>query len=169
MHILSVTDWDSDTQFAELEFRYNRRFIEILKRGIPAARRYYNSSTESWWVHADKLPLVVRFGRRFFGHVNYGGLPESVQIRIVRLNELWDEDSSKDPHKTYEHQQWQQPSKTKDDYAVLFLTEKAPWEVIVSAYRSLALMHHPDRGGNEETLKEINRAFDSLKNHLKKS
>lgn len=33
---------------------------------------------------------------------------------------------------------------------------------IKAAYRKLALVHHPDRGGNEEKMKEVNEAYEFL-------
>lgn len=32
-------------------------------------------------------------------------------------------------------------------------------EAIKAAYRTLAMQHHPDKGGDEETMKEINRQY----------
>ena len=37
------------------------------------------------------------------------------------------------------------------------------WDQIQSRYRQLMKQHHPDRGGSEETAKEINEQFDELK------
>lgn len=58
-----------------------------------------------------------------------------------------------------------------DDSALLLGNGKSPWyeilgvkadakrEDIRNAFRALSLVHHPDRGGNDEDFKRINNAF----------
>lgn len=60
---------------------------------------------------------------------------------------------------------------TPDDTALLLGDGSAPWyeilgvkadatrEDIRNAFRALSLVHHPDRGGNDEDFKRINEAF----------
>jgi curved DNA-binding protein CbpA len=40
-------------------------------------------------------------------------------------------------------------------------------EELKSQYRKLAFAHHPDRGGNSESMKQINNEYDALFPHLK--
>lgn len=49
-----------------------------------------------------------------------------------------------------------------DYYATLGLKRGASDEEIKKAYRSLAMKHHPDRGGDEKKFKEINQAYEYL-------
>lgn len=35
-------------------------------------------------------------------------------------------------------------------------------------YKRLAVLYHPDRGGNEEVMREINQEYDIIKKRLKK-
>ena len=49
-----------------------------------------------------------------------------------------------------------------DSYAVLFLLEGAPKEVVDAAYKALQLKSHSDRGGDEDRSKEINIAKDEI-------
>lgn len=37
------------------------------------------------------------------------------------------------------------------------------WDVIESRFKSLARVHHPDKGGNPETMAKINAAYDTAK------
>jgi curved DNA-binding protein len=56
-----------------------------------------------------------------------------------------------------------------DYYSVLGLNRGASPEEIKKAYRSLAMKHHPDRGGNEAKFKEISAAYDTLSDPDKKN
>uniref|UniRef100_A0A7R9YYF8 Uncharacterized protein n=1 Tax=Chlamydomonas euryale TaxID=1486919 RepID=A0A7R9YYF8_9CHLO len=54
-------------------------------------------------------------------------------------------------------------------YEILGVSKDASPDEIKKAHRKLALKHHPDKGGDAETFKEINEAFDCLKDPEKKS
>lgn len=47
-------------------------------------------------------------------------------------------------------------------YSVLGVSEKATQDEIKKAYRKLAVEHHPDKGGSEDTFKKISEAYDTL-------
>ena len=47
-------------------------------------------------------------------------------------------------------------------YKILGLPDFASPEEIKKVYRKLALIHHPDRGGDQERMKLINAAYDIL-------
>jgi DnaJ-class molecular chaperone len=49
-----------------------------------------------------------------------------------------------------------------DPYSVLGVSKTATHDEIRKAYRSLAMKHHPDRGGNEEQFKQINEAYTAI-------
>lgn len=53
-------------------------------------------------------------------------------------------------------------------YETLGLKRGASPEEIKKAYRSLAMKHHPDRGGDEKKFKEISEAYDILSDPNKK-
>lgn len=55
------------------------------------------------------------------------------------------------------------PLAPSEPWATLHLLPSAPPEVIQAAFRALARLHHPDRGGNEETMRKINNAWEQLK------
>jgi DnaJ family protein C protein 7 len=69
-------------------------------------------------------------------------------------------------------------SKKKDYYKILSVGRTAGIEKITKAYRELALKHHPDRHQNaseskkkeqEKIMKDINEAYDVLKDPMKRS
>lgn len=47
----------------------------------------------------------------------------------------------------------------QDCFSVLGVSRGAPRETITARYRELAYQHHPDRGGNAETMARINVAY----------
>lgn len=55
-----------------------------------------------------------------------------------------------------------------DYYSTLGLQRGASDADIKKAYRSLAMKHHPDRGGDEKKFKEISTAYEALSNPEKK-
>lgn len=55
-----------------------------------------------------------------------------------------------------------------DYYSTLGLKRGASDAEIKKAYRSMAMKHHPDRGGDEAKFKEISTAYDVLSNPEKK-
>jgi len=56
----------------------------------------------------------------------------------------------------------------KNYYDALGVSETASDNEIKSAFRKLAAKHHPDKGGDEKKFKEINEAYDTLKNTQKR-
>lgn len=55
------------------------------------------------------------------------------------------------------------PARERDPYEVLGVRPDAPLEVIESSYRALAKVRHPDAGGSEEAMRELNAAFEKVK------
>jgi curved DNA-binding protein CbpA len=47
-------------------------------------------------------------------------------------------------------------------YRILNLSENCSRNEVVDAYRKLAVIHHPDKGGDSEKFKKISRAYEIL-------
>jgi DnaJ-class molecular chaperone len=56
-----------------------------------------------------------------------------------------------------------------DYYSTLGLQRGASDADIKKAYRSLAMKHHPDRGGDADTFKNISVAYDTLSDENKRA
>src|SRR5436305_14769639 len=56
----------------------------------------------------------------------------------------------------------------RDYYEVLGVGKGASADEIKKAFRRAAIEHHPDRGGDEAKFKEINEAYEVLKDPAKK-
>lgn len=57
----------------------------------------------------------------------------------------------------------------KDYYSILGINPTASEDEIKKAYRSLAMKHHPDRGGDQERFQEIQEAYSVLTDPQKKA
>jgi hypothetical protein len=55
------------------------------------------------------------------------------------------------------------PSDVDMCYRLLGLSPSAKWEDVEKAYRSKAKIHHPDRGGDEDTMRALNEAYSRIK------
>ena len=55
-----------------------------------------------------------------------------------------------------------------DYYSILGVPKDASDKDLKSAYKKASMQHHPDRGGNEETFKQINEAYSTLKDPQKR-
>jgi len=56
----------------------------------------------------------------------------------------------------------------RDYYEVLGVSKEASPDEIKKAYRRLAIEHHPDMGGSEDKFKELNEAYEVLKDTEKR-
>lgn len=56
----------------------------------------------------------------------------------------------------------------RDYYEILGVSKNASADEIKKAFRRAAIEHHPDRGGDETKFKEINEAYEVLKDPAKK-
>ena len=48
-------------------------------------------------------------------------------------------------------------------YKILGVSPSAAWQDIERAYRQKAKIHHPDHGGDEDTMRALNDAYATLK------
>lgn len=59
------------------------------------------------------------------------------------------------------------PPSRRDDldlcYKMLGVSPSAPWEEVERAYHRKAKLHHPDRGGDDDTMRALNDAYARIK------
>ena len=57
---------------------------------------------------------------------------------------------------------------TKDYYKTLNIKSNSSPDEIKKAFRNLSKQHHPDKGGDENTFKEMSEAYDTLSSEDKR-
>ncbi len=60
------------------------------------------------------------------------------------------------------------PQSAEIFYRLLGVSPSSNWDEIERAYRKKAKLHHPDLGGDEDTMKALNEAYEILKKIYKK-
>ena len=123
-----------------LHFPYSRRLVERLKRQVPSHSRVYAPDEKTWTVTADYAARAVRLLLAEYPYALVERPRTSVQPNSIRP--------------------------TDHALAELHLLPSAPPELIEIAYRTLARLHHPDVGGDAETMKRLNAARDLLRDRI---
>jgi hypothetical protein len=127
----------------------NRAFVEFLKYGVkPQTYRRYDADTRSWMIYWKQLRVVAHAARRFYSEIDWATLPADWQLYMAGADV-------------------QTPVVSEpgaNPFAVLCVTEDAPLEVIRAAYKALAGIYHPDHGGTEQQMSDLNAAYTEVRN-----
>jgi hypothetical protein len=126
--------------------------LDTLKSFVNPCYRYYDPGTRKWVVGE---PATESFRR----WLSYARTTFNAQVQWIGGEAYADPEAEWTPPPPPR----QKPKpKAVDPYQVLHLRETAPPELVKVAYRCLAQIHHPDRGGSEETMKRLNEAYGKL-------
>jgi len=121
-----------------------KMMIEMLKDYVLPYHRVYMPERRTWRVDA-------------YAHDCLHGWLAYVRADFNARVEWLEADA--DPE-----QEWTPPVKPKavDPYTTLHLLSSAPPEVVKAAYRALAVLNHPDKGGDTNAMQRINDAYRRL-------
>ena len=122
-----------------------KSLIDALKNFVSPVYRRYEPATRKWVVGepaAESFRHWLSYARATFG----------AQVQ-------WIGEAYEDPES-----EWTPPTKPKavDPYVTLHLLPSAPPELIRAAFKCLAQIHHPDKGGETEVMQRINDAYKQL-------
>jgi hypothetical protein len=120
--------------------------VSTLKEFIHAYSRSYEPTTRKWCIDEDAYAQLFQW--LDYAHAELGARVE------------WQTSSDRTREKPPEPP----PAKPKagDPYVTLHLLPSAPPEVVKAAYKALAVLNHPDKGGDEEKMKRLNEAYGRL-------
>lgn len=116
----------------ELEVPYNAAFTDEFKKSIPAKKRQWEGANKLWFVARDQFDKLTILLGKYFD-------PNNIHLLDFPA-----------------------PQVSGDSWGRLYLVEGAPVQVVQAAYRALSMIHHPDKGGDSETMKSINEAYKEL-------
>ncbi|HOK08199.1 MAG TPA: J domain-containing protein [Candidatus Hydrogenedens sp.] len=97
--------------------------------------------------------------------LNFTGV---LPIVIKALREFRGDYSDRENEKPKNKNTTVSPQNIEISYRLLGVSPSSPWDEIESAYRKKAKLHHPDLGGDEDTMKALNEAYEILKKIYKK-
>lgn len=118
----------------------SRNLIDAWKARIPYARRNFDGTSKVW---------------RFWG----GYQDDAIEELLERFPD------AECPRRS--RRQARPPANSGGShFRVLHLRETAPPELVDAAFRCLAKMHHPDKGGDPGTMRELTAARDALSRRL---
>jgi hypothetical protein len=129
---------DSTSDFA--------RCIDALKSYIGVPLRSYKPEKREWVLSADADAELKCW--LTYCHTEIGA-------HVIWLK-------GGENRQRHTHQPHEPRPKNIDPYQTLHLLPSAPTELVKVAYRCLAQIHHPDKGGDEEQMKRLNAAFKML-------
>ena len=125
-----------------------RLCIDTLKSAIAPDMRSYNPATREWFVDEDATGRMRRW-------LDY------CRANLYAEVEWLDGEAYADPEAEWKPRKTERP-KPVDPYQTLHLLPSAPPEVVKAAYRALAVLNHPDKGGETEVMQRINDAYKQL-------
>ena len=125
---------------------YKESFIDAFKREIPHEYRCWEKGHKMWRV-SPEYAFEVQNLLTFY----YGG------FQTVRPAEL-----GLEPEAGHRRAAPAPEQQKRSPYEVLHLRESAPPELVRAAYKCLALLHHPDKGGSLADMQAINGAYEVL-------
>ena len=146
---------DQSELLHEIETLYCRAYVEqeMINKAMP-------------WC--DKLGAVDPRNEHVFvakgeEQMNQGNYEEAVRL-FSQASEVSQSSGQKIRSRLAKAQKLLKQSKSKDYYKVLGVSRDADQRTIKKAYRQLAREHHPDKGGDQEKMAQINEAFGVLGN-----
>lgn len=130
-----VRRWDGA---AVLTFPFDRWLVDALKAEIPGHARTYSPDDRSWTISAAYGHVASRLMHDVFPDVDVIGAPTPPPF--------------------------DRGTGTREDpYVILHLRPTAPPELVDAAYKCLARLTHPDRGGDHDTMVRLNEAREMLR------
>ena len=145
---------------------YDGEWVRAIKACIPERTRTWDSLNGVWTFECRYFEAVKSITLDFHGEVidSTGGLCER-----TKQDEEWRAKYEKFKERTDRRSSHSQgrastpmPKRTADPFAVLHLRPDAPREVVKAAHRALCKLHHPDVGGGDQRMQDINEAYALL-------
>ncbi len=122
---------------ATLTFPFDAWLVDALKAEIPGHARTYDPVAKSWTVAPAYAGVAIRLMYQAF-----------TDVEVIDAAAGPGFDRGGDPREAA--------------LVVLHLRPSAPPELVDAAYRTLARLNHPDRGGDHDAMLALNQAYDAI-------
>src|SRR6266498_2981910 len=170
---------------------YSADFVEDLKSTLEWWERFWNSAEKAWIIDRSAFKRAAEVCSRHGKVIFRGNVPDNperqrqeeaqARARVAdweqkkRERDAWErQQRERQEREQREQRESDQRERARQQaarptngsgcpYRTLHLQLDAPIELVRAAYRALALIHHPDRGGDTRRMQEINSAFDQIK------
>jgi len=135
-----------DMPWYYLSFKYNPNVVEDLKFDLPVYSRGWDPERRAWRIAEDYADEAFHILRDYDYYIHQFEEPEREPSGWTNVP----------------HDKPKSPPPALPAHTVLHVAADAPPEVIRAAYRAMAKLYHPDAGGSEAKMKEINDAWTKL-------
>lgn len=126
-----------------LRMNYDERCVHDIKRRMPKGSRRWDPELRCWFISPFHLRTLIDILSAYYRSSEIyidEDVPTLITLDDIRGNR-----------------------RKRSPYSDLFLVEGAPKELVISAYRTLAKLYHPDTGhGDEELMRKINLAYERI-------
>ena len=169
-----------------IRFQYDPVLVERIKR-LPTHTRSWNPEMGAWWVDAAWFEVAKRLLTETATSDDHrrcrnGWRPDAAEefeqwvrdeeeVGQKREDQRRREQQERAEQKRQEWEDWKrrmwgdqgprnQHRANPDCFAKLYLLPSAPPSVVTAVWKALARLHHPDVGGSNDRMKEINLAYE---------
>lgn len=170
---------------------YNAGFITDIKYSIKANYRSYNPANHEWFVSREYSGVAETILKANFPSVSIVYLnqrPEKETKQEPKQETSWNTSEDEWDLRGNKDKKWRDAKRTfaeqmrealekeykprsyakginlpNGPYSVLGVSNNANWRDIDKAYRRLAKQYHPDKKGDNETILQINEAYEMLR------
>jgi hypothetical protein len=129
-----------------LQCAFSPNFIEFIKAAIPASDRSFDPATKNWKFHKKYADAVLKTAKSMFGDSNVAFISEA-QVRGAT------------------------PQVSKNltiDQTFAEFMKLLPFDAANAAFRKAAMLLHPDRGGNMDSMSRLNTLWDRIRTEFYK-
>lgn len=138
--------YDIDIDGYYISTGYNKNFIAALKVLIPFSDRVWDPDAKTWMFTKKYFDAVKELAKQVWN---------AHQIQII------DEAQVKAAHT--KHQQMHASAMSPLDQEFANFMKALPYEAAQRAYRFAATLLHPDKGGNQDTMSQLNTAWTKIR------
>src|SRR5678816_1114984 len=130
--------WDLEP-WAIVHTPYDEDFLSAFKARVHI--RAFDPGSKTWIVPARYVPIVRDLARRYL----------EIDIAV-----------SLPPNLAPHARAAPAPQRVPEEYEILCVLPGSPIEVVKAAYKALAFICHPDRGGNAEHFRQLSEAYERV-------